>query len=137
MTYKIKTVLLVDDDQVTNIMHRRIIEKTQLVDQVLVATDGRAALELLESLIEQNKPLPELIFLDINMPRMDGFEFLAEYAARGLGSVGKKIIVMLSTSLLKSDHDKAKANPHVHSFTNKLIKQDVFTQVVEDFMAAS
>lgn len=130
---QIRTVLLIDDDTVTNILHRRIIERSKRVASVQVATDGQHALELLEQCIDDGIDPPELIFLDINMPRMNGFEFLEEYAARGMGKAGEKIIVMLSTSLLASDHERAAADPNVHCFENKLIKPDTFVNLVDEF----
>tara|TARA_R110002072_G_scaffold7573_10_gene41115 strand:+ start:4144 stop:4584 length:441 start_codon:yes stop_codon:yes gene_type:complete len=135
MTEQINTVLLVDDDEVTNIMHRRLIERSGRVRNVLVATDGKAALDILDQHGADDGLLPELIFLDINMPRMGGFEFLEEYATRGLGDSGPMIIVMLSTSLMQSDHDRAEADPNVHSFSNKLIRSEMFLALVDECLA--
>ena len=66
------------------------------------------------------------------MPRMNGFEFLDEYETRKLGDRAKKIIVMLTTSLLKSDQDRAESDPNVHSFANKMIQSDLFLQLVDE-----
>ena len=129
---QIKKVLLIDDDTVTNMMHQRIINKSGRAQETLVATDGLAALEILEQHISDNETLPELIFLDINMPRMGGFEFLEEFEGRGIGANGQKIIVMLSTSLMKSDHDRAQADPNVHCFANKMIGPEEFLGFVEE-----
>ena len=129
---QINKVLLIDDDTVTNIMHRRMIEKSGRVSEISVATDGLAALEILEQIVSDKQALPELIFLDINMPRMNGFEFLDEYETRKLGDRAKKIIVMLTTSLLKSDQDRAESDPNVHSFANKMIQSDLFLQLVDE-----
>ncbi|WP_299832383.1 response regulator [uncultured Roseobacter sp.] len=121
----LKKVLLVDDDKVTNLMHGRLIKRTGLIEQIDVATDGVAALEYLEEKDAAGEPLPELILLDINMPRMDGFEFLENYAAlpeqiRKSGT----LIIMLSTSDLRADHERAEADPNVYAFVSKPVKSD-------------
>lgn len=121
MTKPLQKVLLVDDDTVTNLLHTRLIKRTGLVEQVDVATDGVAALEYLHQ-IEQSKDVqPELILLDINMPRMNGFEFLEVYATLPYVPYDQQIVVMLSTSLLQSDHQRAENDPNVHKFANKPI----------------
>ena len=136
MMQKIKKVLLIDDDDITNMMHLRIIKKSGRVEETLVATDGQAALEILEGLIAAGQPLPELIFLDINMPRMGGFEFLDAYEARNIGAEGQKIIVMLSTSLMRHDHERAEADPNVHCFANKMIGVEAFADFVEEALSS-
>lgn len=76
MIKPVNRILLVDDDAVTNMMHSRVIERSGRAKRIDVATDGQEALDLLRSDLAAGHPLPELIFLDINMPGMGGFEFL-------------------------------------------------------------
>lgn len=129
----LKRILLVDDDTVTNMMHRRVIERSHHAEHIDVATDGREALDMLEADIAANRPLPELIFLDINMPGMGGFEFLEHYAKLDIDADAQLIIVMLSTSLLHADHARADADPNVHSFCDKPLRIEVLLQLIEDF----
>ncbi len=131
----INKVLLVDDDEITNILHTRVIRKSGLVSEVLVARDGRQALDILSDHLRRDHPLPELILLDINMPGMGGFEFLETYKHRKLSFAGQMIIVMLSTSLLKVDHARAEADPNVHSFSEKPITLAAFAALVETYVA--
>lgn len=126
-------ILLVDDDAVTNMMHRRVIERSGRVLTVDVATDGQEALDILRSDLAAERCLPELIFLDINMPGMGGFEFLEHYAQLDLQSDVQLIIVMLSTSLLRSDHDRAEADPNVYGFCDKPLKLEKLLEIVSDF----
>jgi len=75
---KAKSILLVDDNQSTNFFNKIIIERN-IFAQITTATDGVKAINHIKSLIENNSEVPEYIFLDINMPEMDGWEFLKEY----------------------------------------------------------
>lgn len=130
----LRTVLLVDDDKVTNLMHGRLIRRTGLIGQIDVVTDGVAALEYLKAHEDAGEPLPELILLDINMPRMDGFEFLESYATlptqiRHAGT----LIVMLSTSVLRADHERADADPNVHAFVSKPVAVEHIASFVQTY----
>jgi CheY-like chemotaxis protein len=126
-------VLLVDDDTVTNMLHRRVIERSGQVEIIDVATDGREALEILNADIVAGRDLPELIFLDINMPGMGGFEFLDHYANLQVSTGAQLIIVMLSTSLLEADHARAEADPNVHSFCDKPLRLEKLVELIDAF----
>ncbi len=129
----LKRILLVDDDAVTNMMHSRVIERSGRARQIEVATDGQEALEILERDLQAGVALPELIFLDINMPRMGGFEFLEHYAALDIARNGQLIIVMLSTSLLPTDHARADADPNVHSFCEKPMRLERLLELIDEY----
>lgn len=129
----INRILLVDDDTVTNMLHQRVISKSGRVDVVDVATDGQEALDFLRADITAGRPLPELIFLDINMPGMGGFEFLEHYAKMKIESDAQLIIVMLSTSLLPADHWRAEADPNVHSFCDKPLRMENLLSLIAEF----
>jgi CheY-like chemotaxis protein len=132
MTEQLDKVLLVDDDRVTNLLHTRMINRSGLVRQVDVATDGMDALEYLQDDDRNGGVQPDLILLDINMPRMNGFEFLEAYAHLPDVPKDQQIIVMLSTSLLKSDHARAEADPNVYQFANKPLRPDALSDLVRD-----
>lgn len=129
----VNRILLVDDDAVTNMMHRRVIERSGRAKMIDVVTDGQEALDLLRSDLAEGRPLPELIFLDINMPGMGGFEFLEHYANLRIDPEAQLIIVMLSTSLLAADHARAEADPNVHSFCDKPLRVEKLLELVEEF----
>lgn len=135
----VKKVLLVEDDKVTNLMHARLIKRTGLIDHIDVATDGVAALEYLQTHAEAGDTLPEIILLDINMPRMDGFEFLESYSVLPDHFKHRDtLIVMLSTSVLRADQERAKADPNVHAFLSKPVgTEDIvhFVQAYQDRLA--
>jgi CheY-like chemotaxis protein len=76
---KLRCTLLVDDDT-TNYLNRKLLEKLEVTDQVMVALNGKEALQVLEEqCTEASQSCPALVFLDINMPQMNGFEFLSAY----------------------------------------------------------
>lgn len=129
----LKRVLLVDDDEVTNLMHCRVVQRSQQVENVEIATDGLQALNIIKADLAARRQLPELIFLDINMPRMGGFEFLEEYAALPIAPDAQLIIVMLSTSLLRADHERAAADPNVHCFAEKPLEAAVLLRLIAEF----
>lgn len=132
---QIDRILLVDDDTVTNMLHQRVIEKSGRVHGVEVATDGQEALDILIADSSAGLALPELIFLDINMPGMGGFEFLENYAKLDIASEEQLIIVMLSTSLLPRDHWRADADPNVSRFCEKPLKLENLIAIIDDFQA--
>lgn len=130
----LQKVLLVDDDRVTNLMHLRLITRTGLVEQVDVATDGVAALDYLQTCVRAGNALPEIILLDINMPRMDGFEFLENYAVLPSCMRGTRTeVIMLSTSILRADHERAEADPNVHAFVSKPVNGADIEAFVYDY----
>jgi CheY-like chemotaxis protein len=121
MKKKLNCVLLVDDNDSDNFIHRRVLEKSGITNHVEIAMNGQEALEFLTTKaksghLEGSYTQPELIFLDINMPVMDGWEFLEEYRKLKDIQKGKVVFVMLTTSLNPSDKVKAE----------KLLEPDCF-----------
>ncbi|MDA3886983.1 MAG: response regulator [Candidatus Delongbacteria bacterium] len=91
-------IMLVDDNKDDNFFHEREIKKANLETAVIVKESGTDALEYLHSMIETSNTKPTLIFLDINMPGMNGWEFLDEYSKLDKIIQSGMIIVMLTTS---------------------------------------
>lgn len=109
---KLHKILLVDDDSTSNFLTQMILEDLQVTDSIVVKKNGQEALDYInESCIKSNNPCPELIFLDINMPIMDGFELLDELQRlQGLKKDGSKVtIVLLTTSNNPKDIEKSKS----------------------------
>ena len=80
----LKSVLLIDDNKADNFIHKAYIMKHGGVETIEMVTGGEEALKFLTSKASGEYPRPELIFLDINMPRMNGWEFLEEYDLWGM-----------------------------------------------------
>jgi len=99
--------MLIDDDKNDNFFHEREIKKDNLETNVIVMETGINALKYLKSMIKKKNIKPIIIFLDINMPGMNGWEFLEEYSHLEKEFQGKVMIVMLTTS--DSPESKARA----------------------------
>ena len=134
---KINCILLIDDNMADNEFHKIIIKKSGVCDDVRVVTDGKKALEYLENTGKKNQPelfpLPELIYLDINMPGMNGFEFLEAYKKTAEKLHSKVVIVMLTTSLNNIDQIRAEASGEVDEFEIKPLTEDSLKNTIEKY----
>ncbi len=128
---KIKNVLLIDDDEPTNFINKKIIESSELVEDIHITQSGQEALNFLSHRSEQDErhPPPDLIFLDINMPAMDGWEFLDHYRKLATGKKDSIIIVMLTTSLNPDDEVKARESKEVNAFRNKPLTRQLLGEI--------
>ncbi|MEM0998521.1 MAG: response regulator [Bacteroidota bacterium] len=112
-------VMLVDEDPIDNIINQKIIESNNFADRIQVFQTGQSALEYLAKHAENSDELPDLIFLDINMPIMDGFQFLEEFEKLRDPILEKCKIIMLSSSISPRDIDRAASNRFVKKYLNK------------------
>jgi len=131
----IKTVLLIDDDEPTNFINKKIILASDLVEVIHIAHSGQEALNILTQENDQagKLPTPDLIFLDINMPAMDGWEFLGHYQKLNNLQKAKVVIVMLTTSLNPDDELKAKEVKEVYAFRNKPLTKQLLEEIAVNF----
>lgn len=112
-------VMLIDDNETDNFISKRIIELCQFAKSVEVKDSGRSALDYLEQYKDEPDLLPDLIFLDINMPIVDGFMFLYELEAFSETVQKKCKVVILSSSDNKKNIDKIISNDYVIKFITK------------------
>lgn len=138
MKQKLNCVLVIDDDEPTIFFTRMILEESGCTDHIKVMQSGQEALDYLAKSEQagcdaSRYPSPDLIFLDINMPAMDGWEFLVEY--RNLNVADKIIVVMLTTSLFPEDKLKAEEMPEISGFENKPLTAEKLHKVLEKYFA--
>jgi CheY-like chemotaxis protein len=127
---KIKTVLLIDDDSINNFINERLIKKCQISEEVVVMLNGNEAILYLKEKLKIKESCPELILLDINMPVMDGFEFLAAFKNLDFANKSEVNIVMLTTS--SNPHDMEKLNNSaISGYLNKPLTEAMLTGVME------
>lgn len=104
---KFKQVLLVEDDAITIMLCERILKLNYFADTIISKKNGQEALDFLEELIQYNKPIPEVIFLDINMPVMNGWDFLYEFENLKKQLSNNAQIYILSSTANPEDFIKA------------------------------
>ena len=102
---KHRTVVLIDDNEVDNIITKKYLLDIDFAENIVIKSSAIKALDYLRTIEEKN--IPEIIFLDIRMPEMDGFEFLERYTYLDDKIKKKSKIIMLSSSLDHEDISKA------------------------------
>jgi CheY-like chemotaxis protein len=130
---KLNSILLVDDDNPTNFLHQMIIEENNLSEQIHVAFTGLEAIEYLATKKNGKHPCPDIIFLDINMPIMNGWDFLTRYKVLPDEQKASIVIVMLTASLNITDNEKAKKNQEIRDFITKPLTLEKLEKLIEKF----
>lgn len=115
---QVQKIILIDDNEDDNFFHSRVIKKNECAKEIVSFTNGQTALNYLDSLSDPNE-FPTVIFLDINMPGMNGWEFMEEYNDKGLGDKMQSIIYILSTSDNPDDMEKAAHTKNLDGFRTK------------------
>jgi len=95
---KVKSILLIDDDEITNFINFKLIKKLNVASHIEIKTSASQALQYLKKFDKVGQPGPELILLDVHMPGLDGYEFLMEFKKINFSNK-EKIIVTLLTAL--------------------------------------
>lgn len=131
---KLKSVLLVDDDDTTNFLNRFFLNQLDTNIKVLVAKNGKEALDLIQ--IEADTLTPCLIVLDTNMPVMDGWEFLKAYGKQVSDNLKKSInIVMLPPTNTEEYKEKVLSNPNVVDVMDKPMSDIKFRLLITKYFS--
>lgn len=139
MKKKLKCILLVDDDEATNFLNTMFLEEADVTENINTVLNGKEALEYLTCTGEYSNidttsfPQPELILLDINMPVMDGWEFIQAYRHLPKHQKAKTIIAMLTTSLNPEDRSKADEITEINAFESKPLSLEKISEIMEEY----
>ncbi len=124
---KYKSVMLVDDNPMDNLVNRQLIESAGFAMKVNKYETAKDTLEFLKKASADE--LPEIIFLDIIMPGMDGFQFLEEFEKLGDDITKKCRVILLSTSDSFKDLNRANKNKLVKKFLNKPLTSEMLSAI--------
>lgn len=137
MDKKLNCVLLIDDDEGNCFLCRLVIERYGIANTIAIALNGKEAIDYLTNSgkfqmeIGCPNPEPELVFLDINMPIMDGWEFIDAY--RNLAINKPSIIIMLSGTFNPDDEKMAATIPEISQFQNKPLTNAVLDTICKKY----
>ncbi len=131
MADKLNCIMLIDDNEDDNFFHSRVIQKNSLANNVIVMPSALEALGYLK-LKDQQRIKPDLILLDINMPGMNGWEFLDAYQQLEKDERGDMIVVMLTTSENPDDEEKSLAFDFVCNFQTKPLTKEKLQEVISE-----
>lgn len=154
MKKKLNCILLIDDDEPTNFLNKMTVEQTGCADHVRVVQSGQEALDYLMGCGKHSAPAgssgtgdtaagkagagndcprPDLIFLDINMPAMDGWEFLEKYKLLPQAQKAHIIMIMLTTSLNPDDERRTRDIPEIAGFENKPLQRPRLEKILSRY----
>jgi CheY-like chemotaxis protein len=130
--YRYQNVMLLDDNELDNFINEKTIEANCFAKNIFVCSSAKSAIEFLDNIIEIGEEYmgayPEVIFVDLNMPLMDGFQFIEYFIANFEAKLGKPKIAILTSSVFSDDVTKAAGISKDIIFINKpLTKDTLFT----------
>jgi CheY-like chemotaxis protein len=129
-----RNVWIVDDDPMATFYIKRLCELTDKVDTITVFNSVKAAIDALTASAKSPELLPDIVYLDIYMPVLSGWDFLSRYneIKHTLGTTPE--IYIISSSIHSNDSTKATADPNVKRYLTKPLTIDVITETIEDFV---
>lgn len=130
---KLSCVLLVDDNYAINLLHKKIMLNLGVTAHFHMAKHGEDAINYIEQSLSENNennPIPDLILMDINMPKMNGWEFLDEYCRRNYTEYNF-IIAFLTTSPNPDDEKKALKIPEISDYLQKPLATERMKSLLE------
>ncbi|KAB2814589.1 response regulator [Phaeocystidibacter luteus] len=123
-----KTILLVDDDPIHNVILKRAINNACPDVDVIDFTEPIRALEYLST--AEGSDAPSIIFLDLEMPIMNGFEFADTLGSNHTRLLSSTQVHMVSSSVIESDIQKAKDHPHIQGFISKPVGRNMLEEII-------
>ena len=127
-----KSVLIIDNDPIYLTITQKIIEKIDLASSISIEKNGFTAIQFLTNAIENKIELPQIIFLDIEMPVMNGWEFMDEYCKIDKSFLSNTTIYIVSSSISAVDKDKAKAFSEIKDFISKPLTIETLKSILSN-----
>jgi CheY-like chemotaxis protein len=128
MNTRFKNILLIDDDEINNTINQMIIRWADFAEETVTCTSGREALNYVKKNCLEEGNCPQIVFLDINMPAMNGFQFLEELNKVSYHFMEKVPVVMLSSSKNEQDLEMAHAY-NIAGFVNKPLTPEKLEEI--------
>ena len=116
-----KNIWIIDDDPIYQIIVNKIVQKSLLFSEISSFKNGKDAIERIQNSFENNNAIPDIILLDINMPIMDGWEFMDEMDKLSYKVVTNIVVYIVSSSIAIEDKNKSKSHPKILGFLSKPI----------------
>ncbi len=129
---KLNSSCIIDDDDIFIYGTKKIMKRIDFCDEILVFNNGQEAIDGLKLLVAQNKKLPNVIFLDINMPIMDGWEFLEDFIKIPNNNREHVTIYIISSSIDPMDIQKVQMYGLVNNYILKPIRIEDLEKVLND-----
>jgi len=122
-TYRYANAMLIDDSEIDNFINQKILESNYFAEKIYVNTGGISALEFIKNLAVNEelteRMMPDVIFVDLNMPLMDGFQFINQFLKLPENIIRKSKLIILTSSFNPEDREKAKLLFNDITFLNK------------------
>ena len=130
---RLKSLMLIDDHYPTNYYHKLIIKETGCTENLITKESAIDALEYFKSVDNKNIYAPNLVFLDIHMPKMTGWEFVEKYASLPSQNKAEHIIVLLSTTFHKTENERIETNPDISGFIIKPLTKESLLELIAKY----
>lgn len=131
MIKKLPLIGIIDDDEIYKFLLTTIINKNKLAENIVTFSDGEKGIKYITDNKAINEKIPDIIFLDINMPIMDGWQFIEEYASIKTELNKKIVIFMLSSSVNPINIERARKISEITDYVTKPIKLEEVKRVFD------
>ena len=126
----LNTILCIDDDAITLMLSKMVIAKASFSNEIVTAKNGEEALKYFDTIkINNSTDKPQLIFLDLNMPVMGGWEFLDSFSTSDYADYNETKVIILSSTIDPEDLKKSKRYPMVIDFLSKPISKEMLEYI--------
>lgn len=127
--FKFSNVMLIDDNELDNFINEKTLEANFFAKKIYTNTSAVSALEFLDNLLtmgeDYKEVYPEVIFIDINMPMMDGFQFIENFKKKKENQFDKPKLIILTSSVFHEDKQKSQAISKEIIFLNKPLTKEM------------